>query len=277
MSDPASPARRKPGFFDRLATLISGAPEDREGLLDMLRDAHERNIFDADALSIFEGALEVADMTVSDVMVPRSQMDVIELDSSPAEIIAEMVETRHSRYPVIGESRDEVVGILLAKDLLAYVRNPDAFSIRNVLRPPVFVPETKRLNVLLREFRSQRNHMAIVIDEHGSVAGLVTIEDVLEQIVGEIVDEYDADEEADNIVAESATRWRVKASVEIDTFNERFGTTFSDEDAGTIGGLLTTAFARVPRRGESIVLEGLRFTILRADARRIWLVTVERV
>lgn len=277
MSDSAPPARKKPGFFDRLATLISGEPEDREQLLNMLRSAHERNIFDADALSIFEGALEVADMTVSDVMVPRSQMDVIELDSSPAEIIAEMVETRHSRYPVIGENRDEVVGILLAKDLLAYVRNPDAFSIRNVLRPPVFVPETKRLNVLLREFRSQRNHMAIVIDEHGSVAGLVTIEDVLEQIVGEIVDEYDDNEEADNIVAEGATRWRVKASVEIDTFNERFGTAFSDEDAGTIGGLLTTAFARVPRRGESIVLEGLRFTILRADARRIWLVTVERV
>ena len=277
MSDSVPPPRKKPGFFDRLATLISGAPEDRDGLLEMLRDAHERNIFDADALSIFEGALEVADMTVSDVMVPRSQMDVIERDSSPAEIIAEMVETRHSRYPVIGENRDEVVGILLAKDLLAYVRNPDAFSIRNVLRPPVFVPETKRLNVLLREFRSQRNHMAIVIDEHGSVAGLVTIEDVLEQIVGEIVDEYDDNEEADNIVAESATRWRVKASVEIDTFNERFGTALSDEDAGTIGGLLATAFARVPRRGESIVLEGLRFTILRADARRIWLVTVERV
>jgi len=277
MSDSASPARSKPGFFDRMATLISGAPEDRDSLLDMLRDAHERNILDADALSIFEGALEVADMTVSDVMVPRSQMDVIELDSSPADIIAEMVETRHSRYPVIGESRDEVVGILLAKDLLAYVANPEAFSIRAVLRPPVFVPETKRLNVLLREFRSQRNHMAIVIDEHGSVAGLVTIEDVLEQIVGEIIDEYDADETADNIVAESATRWRVKASVQIDAFNERFGTAFSDDDADTIGGLLVTAFARVPRRGESIQLGGFRFTVQRADARRIWLVTAERL
>ncbi len=276
MSDAASSPRTQQGFFDRLASLITGKPEDQESLLAMLRDAHERSILDADALSIFEGALEVAEMTVSDVMVPRSQMDVIELDSAPADIITEMVETRHSRYPVIGENRDEVVGILLAKDLLAYVVNPEAFSLKAVLRPPVFVPETKRLNVLLREFRSQRNHMAIVIDEHGSVAGLVTIEDVLEQIVGEIIDEYDADEEADNIIAESATKWRIKAATEIATFNERFGTDFSDEDADTIGGLLMSEFARVPRRGESIVLGPFRFTILRADARRIWLVTAER-
>lgn len=257
--------------------MLSGAPEDREDLLDMLRDAHERKLLDADALSIFEGALEVAEMTVSDVMVPRSQMDVIEIDDAPAEVIAEMVETRHSRYPVIGENRDEVVGILLAKDLLAYLVNPDAFSLKAVARPPIFVPETKRLNVLLREFRSQRNHMAIVIDEHGSVAGLVTLEDVLEQIVGEIIDEYDYDEEADNIVAETATKWRVKASTEIDAFNEKFGTTFSDDESGTVGGLLMQEFARVPHRGESITLGGFRFTVLRADGRRVWLMTVERV
>ena len=274
MSD--SEPRPKPSFFERLSTMLSGAPEDREDLLDMLRDAHERKLLDADALSIFEGALEVAEMTVSDVMVPRSQMDVIEIDDAPAEVIAEMVETRHSRYPVIGENRDEVVGILLAKDLLAYLVNPDAFSLKAVARPPIFVPETKRLNVLLREFRSQRNHMAIVIDEHGSVAGLVTLEDVLEQIVGEIIDEYDYDEEADNIVAEGATKWRVKASTDISAFNERFGTAFSDEDAATVGGLLMEAFARVPQRGESIVLDGLRFTVLRADGRRVWLVSVER-
>ena len=169
MSDADGGAAHKPTFFERLSTMLSGAPEDRDDLLDMLRDAHERKLLDADALSIFEGALEVAEMTVSDVMVPRSQMDVIEIDDAPAEVIAEMVETRHSRYPVIGDSRDEVVGILLAKDLLAYLVNPDAFSLKAVARPPIFVPETKRLNVLLREFRSQRNHMAIVIDEHGSV------------------------------------------------------------------------------------------------------------
>ncbi|MBS0312792.1 MAG: CBS domain-containing protein [Burkholderiales bacterium] len=268
--------RPKPGFFERLSALLSGAPEDRDDLLAMLRDAHARKLLDADALSIFEGALEVAEMTVDDVMVPRSQMDVIELDAAPAAIIAEMVETRHSRYPVIGENRDEVVGILLAKDLLAYLVNADAFSLKAVLRAPMFVPETKRLNVLLREFRSQRNHMAIVIDEHGSVAGLVTLEDVLEQIVGEIIDEYDYDEEADNIVAEGATKWRVKASTDISAFNERFGTAFSDEDAATVGGLLMEAFARVPQRGESIVLDGLRFTVLRADGRRVWLVSVER-
>lgn len=274
MSEPDKP---KPSFFERLSTLLSGAPEDREDLLEILRDAHERKLLDADALSIFEGALEVADMTVSDVMVPRSQMDVIEIDDAPADVIAEMVGTRHSRYPVIGESRDEVIGVLLAKDLLAYVTNPDAFSLKNILRAPIFVPETKRLNVLLREFRSQRGHMAIVIDEHGSVAGLVTIEDVLEQIVGEIIDEYDADEEADNIINESATKWRVKASTEISAFNDKFGTTFSDADADTIGGLLTHEIARVPHRGEHITLGGYTFTVLRADGRRVWLVTVERV
>lgn len=275
MSD--SESKPKPSLFERLSTLLSGAPEDREDLLEMLRDAHERKLLDADALSIFEGALEVAEMTVSDVMVPRSQMDVIELDDSPADVITEMVETRHSRYPVIGENRDEVVGVLLAKDLLAYVANPEAFSLANVLRTPVFVPETKRLNVLLREFRSQRNHMAIVIDEHGSVAGLVTIEDVLEQIVGEIIDEYDYDEEADNIIAESATKWRVKASTEVEALNEKFGTTFSEEQADTVGGLLMHEFARVPHRGETITIGGFKFTVVRADGRRVWLVTLERV
>ncbi len=268
----------KPSLFERLSTMLSGAPEDRDDLLEMLRDAHERKLLDADALSIFEGALEVADMTVSDVMVPRSQMDVIELsDSKPAEVIAEMVNTRHSRYPVIGENRDEVVGILLAKDLLAYLVNADAFSLQAVLRPPVFVPETKRLNVLLREFRSMRNHMAIVIDEHGSVAGLVTLEDVLEQIVGEIIDEYDDDEVADNIVAETATKWRVKASVEVSAFNDKFGTEFSDDESDTVGGLITHQLARVPHRGESVVLDGFKFIVLRADGRRVWLMTVERV
>jgi magnesium and cobalt transporter len=275
MSDPEP--RAKPSLFERLSTMLSGAPEDREDLLEMLRDAHERKLLDADALSIFEGALQVAEMTVSDVMVPRSQMDVIELDDEPAEVITEMVETRHSRYPVIGESRDEVVGILLAKDLLAYLVNADAFSLKAVLRPAVFVPETKRLNVLLREFRSQRNHMAIVIDEHGSVAGLVTLEDVLEQIVGEIIDEYDYDEEADNIIAETATKWRVKASTEVSAFNDKFGTQFSDDDSDTVGGLITHELARVPHRGESVVLGGFRFTVLRADGRRVWLMTVERV
>lgn len=269
--------RPKPSLFERLSTMLSGAPEDREDLLEMLRDAHERKLLDADALSIFEGALQVAEMTVSDVMVPRSQMDVIELDDEPAEVITEMVETRHSRYPVIGENRDEVVGILLAKDLLAYLVNADAFSLQAVLRAPVFVPETKRLNVLLREFRSQRNHMAIVIDEHGSVAGLVTLEDVLEQIVGEIIDEYDYDEEADNIIAESATRWRVKASTEVSAFNEKFGSQFSDDDSDTVGGLITHELARVPHRGESVVLGGFKFSVLRADGRRVWLMTVERV
>ena len=215
-------------------------------------------------------------MTVSDVMVPRSQMDVIEIDDAPAEVIAEMVETRHSRYPVIGENRDEVVGILLAKDLLAYLVNPDAFSLKAVARPPIFVPETKRLNVLLREFRSQRNHMAIVIDEHGSVAGLVTLEDVLEQIVGEIIDEYDYDEEADNIVAETPPNGASRPPPRLTPSTRNSAPPSSDDESGTVGGLLMQEFARVPHRGESITLGGFRFTVLRADGRRVWLMTVER-
>src|SRR5437763_2211710 len=216
-------------------------------------------------------------MTVRDTMIPRAQMDVVSIDDDPAQFIPFVMETRHSRFPVVGENKDDVVGILLAKELLNYYANPESFNVRDTLRPAVFVPESKRLNVLLREFRANRNHIAIVVDEYGGVSGLVTIEDVLEQIVGDIEDEYDFDESHDNIIPEANGKFRVKAQTEIADFNAHFGTSFEDEEFDTVGGLVLQAFGRLPKRGESIALEGLRFRVLRADSRRLHTLQVERV
>ena len=201
----------KPTLLERLTALLTREPEDREELKDLLRGAFERRLLDADALSMIEGVLSVSEMTVRDIMIPRAQMDCVSIDDAPGEFIPVVIETKHSRFPVIGESKDDVVGILLAKELLNYYAKPDGFVLRDTLRPAVFVPESKRLNVLLREFRANRNHIAIVVDEYGGVSGLVTIEDVLEQIVGDIEDEYDFDESEDNFIAEGNGRWRVKA------------------------------------------------------------------
>ena len=215
-------------------------------------------------------------MTVRDVMIPRSQMDCVPVEDDPASFIPFVLETRHSRFPVIGESKDDVIGILLAKELLNYYANPEAFDLRETLRPAVFVPESKRLNVLLREFRASRNHMAIVVDEYGGVAGLVTIEDVLEQIVGDIEDEYDFDEAADNILLDQAGRYRVKAATEIADFNAAFGTDFSDEDFDTVGGMVIHRLDRLPQRGEVLQIGGLRIQVLRADSRRVHTLLVDR-
>jgi magnesium and cobalt transporter len=220
--------------------------------------------------------LQVSEMQVRDIMVPRAQMDLIDIHDTPDRFIPHIIATAHSRFPVIDRDRDDVIGILLAKDLLRYYAGEEEFNVRDMLRPAVFVPESKRLNVLLREFRANRNHMAIVVDEYGGVAGLVTIEDVLEQIVGEIEDEYDLDETEDNIVQQGPNRWRVKAPTEIASFNEAMGTVFSDEDFDTVGGLVLNRFGRLPKRGESIALEGLRFTVLRADSRRLHLLSVQK-
>jgi magnesium and cobalt transporter len=255
-------------LLERLSALLMREPEDREQLLDLLRNAFERSLLDADALSIIEGALAVSDMQVRDIMVPRAQMDVIHIVDTPENIAGLVVDATHSRFPAIGENRDDVVGILLAKDLLRYFAGKE-FDLRDTLRPAVFVPESKRLNVLLREFRASRNHMAIVVDEYGGVAGLVTIEDVLEQIVGDIEDEYDFDEAADNIVLDNAGRYRVKATTEIADFNEAFGTTFSDDAFDTIGGLVIHRLGRLPKRGESLDINGFRLQVLRADSRRV--------
>ncbi len=269
------PSSSRPSFLERLSALLTREPEDREELIELLHAAYERNLFDADALSIIEGAINVADIQVRDIMVPRAQMDILDIDSSIDDILAFALETSHSRFPVVGENKDDVLGILLAKDLLR-ARDSD-FDLRGMLRPAVFIPESKRLNVLLREFRVSRNHMAIVVDEYGGVAGLVTIEDVLEQIVGDIEDEYDFDEDADNIIPDQAGRHRVKATTEIDDFNAAFGTQYSTDDADTVGGLVIQQLGRLPKRGEVILLDTLRFQVLRADSRRVHTLLVERL
>ncbi len=261
---------RKPPTRKWLRRLIKEGPGDRAELIEILRDAARRAVLGADALAMIEGVLGVADLQVRDIMVPRSQMVVLERDSAPGQLLPVLIESGHSRFPVIGDDRDQVVGILLAKDVLRYFSEgaTGAFDIREVLRPAAFVPESKRLNVLLKEFRVSRNHMAIVVDEYGGVSGLVTIEDVIEEIVGEIADEYDIDEDQ-TIRREGDRQFVVLALTRIQEFNDYFSTRFSEEEYDTIGGLVMQQFGRLPRRGESVTMEGLEFKVLRADRRRI--------
>ena len=277
MDDSADKTGERPKLLDRLTALLTREPEDREDLLDLLRGAYERRLLDADALSMIEGVLAVSEATVRDIMIPRAQMDCVSVDDDPPDFLPLILETKHSRFPVIGESKDDVTGILLAKELLNYYAKPEGFVLRDTLRPAVFVPEGKRLNVLLREFRANRNHIAIVVDEYGGVSGLVTIEDVLEQIVGDIEDEYDFDESIDNVIPEANGRFRVKAQTEIGDFNAHFGTKFENEEFHTVGGLVLKAFGRLPKRGEATTLGGLRFRVLRADSRRLHTLQVERI
>jgi magnesium and cobalt transporter len=223
---------------------------------------------------MIEGVLGVADMQVRDVMIPRAQMDMIDITQTPEQFIPLVIETAHSRFPVVEESRDNVIGILLAKDLLRFYAGEE-FNVRDMLRPAVFVPESKRLNVLLREFRSNRNHIAIVVDEYGGVSGLVTIEDVLEQIVGDIEDEYDFDETEDNIVPDRLGKYRIKAAIELSDFNQALGTRLESDEFDTLAGLLVNRFGHMPKRGERIAFEGLSFQVLRADSRRLHSVLVD--
>jgi magnesium and cobalt transporter len=267
----------KPTLLERLSAFLTREPEDRDELLELLHGAFEHKLLDADALSMIEGVLQVSEMTVRDIMIPRAQMDVVSIDDDPTEFLPLVLETKHSRFPVIGENKDDVVGILLAKELLLYYRNPASFDLKETLRPAVFVPESKRLNVLLRDFRANRNHIAIVVDEYGGVSGLVTIEDVLEQIVGDIEDEYDFDESEDNIIAEANSRFRVKAQTEIADFNSHFDTDFADDEFDTVGGLVLQAFGRLPKRGETTTIGGFRFRVVRADSRRLYTLQVEAV
>jgi magnesium and cobalt transporter len=266
----------RPSLLERLSSMLLREPEDREQLIALLRTAYQRNLLDADALSIIEGALTVSETPVRDIMIPRAQMDVIDIHDPVETFIPHVISTAHSRFPVIDQNRDDVIGILLAKDLLRHYAGEEEFNVREMLRPAVFVPESKRLNVLLREFRASRNHMAIVVDEYGGVAGLVTIEDVLEQIVGDIEDEYDFDEASDNILAESSGRYRVKAITQIADFNATFGTRFSDHEVDTVGGLVIAHLGRLPKRGEMVTIDGLRFQVLRADSRRVYTLLVEK-
>jgi magnesium and cobalt transporter len=249
---------------------LSRVPSDNEHLLDLLRAVQKKNLFDTDALAMMEGVLEVDDMQVRDIMIPRSQVVMLERDAGPDMLLRSIVESGHSRFPVIGDSRDEVVGILLAKDLLLYAfeRTDGRLNVRDILRPAIFIPESKRLNVLLKEFRSSRNHMAIVVDEYGGVAGMVTIEDVLEQIVGEIEDEHDVEEE-DTIRKHSEVHYTIKALTPVEDFNEYFQQSLSDEEFDTIGGLVVHQIGHLPKRGERVVIGNLLFKILRADSRRV--------
>ncbi|HKA39693.1 MAG TPA: transporter associated domain-containing protein [Burkholderiales bacterium] len=268
------PGSHKPTLLDRLGAWLAREPEDREELVELLRTSYERNLLDADALSMIEGVLQVSEMQARDIMVPRAQMDVIDVRESPDQFIPMVIQTGHSRFPVFGENKDDVIGILLAKDLLRHYAGEEEFNVRDMLRPAVFIPGSKPLNVLLKEFRKNRNHMAIVVDEYGGVAGLVTIEDVIEQIVGDIEDEYDFDDVEDNIVPEKGGQYRVKALTEIADFNNAFGTQYGEFD--TIGGLVLSRFGRVPKRGEQLSFDGLNFRVLRSDSRRLHLLQVAK-
>ncbi len=266
----------KPSLLERLSTMLLREPEDREQLVGLLHSAYERNLLDADALSMMEGVMQVAEQQVHEIMIPRAQMDVIDISQPPEQFIPFVIETAHSRFPVIDGNKDNIIGILLAKDLLRYYAGEE-FNVRDMLRPAIFVPESKRLNVLLRDFRSNRNHIALVVDEYGGVCGMVTIEDVLEQIVGDIEDEYDFDEDEDNLIQSSDGNWRVKAATEIADFNAALNTSLSDEEYDTIGGLVIKAAGQLPKRGDRLAIGNLEFTVLRADSRRLHSLLVERM
>src|SRR5690348_10791267 len=256
-------------WWDRLGHLFSGEPRNRDELIEELRAAQVNGLLSNDTLTMVEGALKVTELSVDDVMVPRVQIAMIPADASLPEILAKVVESGHSRFPVHGEDKDEIIGILLAKDLLKYFGNGADFDIQAILRPAVLIPESMRLNVLLAEFRRSRNHMALVVDEYGGVAGLITIEDVLEQIVGEIDDEHDDEEEPSLIHAQADGSWLVSALTPIEDFNAEVGAAFSDEEFVTIGGLLTAEFGLLPEAGEEAGAGDFLFHVTEADDRRV--------
>ena len=280
MNDDASTnGQDKRSWLDKLSFFLSDRPSTKEELLERIRQAEEDQILDREALDTIEGALQMSHMQVRDIMVPRPQMAVVKADQSTQEFMQTITETSHSRFPVIGESPDEVLGILLAKDLLplAFAKQMDDFDLNAMLRKPIFVPESKRLSILLNEFRTNRYHMAIVLDEYGGVAGLVTIEDVLEQIVGEIEDETDAEEDDGNIRPFADKGFLVKALTTIEDFNAHFGTYYDETEFDTIGGIISQKFGHLPAKDESIQVGDLNFLILAADNRRIRLMQVNTV
>lgn len=268
MTDPSSNDSRS--WIEKIATILLGEPKDREQLIHLLRDAEQREILDAQALRMIEGVLQVSEMRVNEIMVPRSEMIVIDKSNTLEEILPIVISSAHSRFPVIGDSKDEVIGILLAKDLLPYTSpgQQEKFSLKDLLRPAVFIPESKRLDILLNEFRQSRNHLAIIVDEYGGVSGLVSIEDVLEQIVGEIEDEYDTQDDV-YIRKHKDNNYSVKAITPIEEFNDYFDTELDTNEFDTVGGLILKAFGRLPKRGESITIENIPFKVLRASNRRV--------
>ncbi|MGF0335745.1 HlyC/CorC family transporter [Ectopseudomonas toyotomiensis] len=277
MSEDRSSNEQK-SWFNKLTQAFAHEPRNRQELLEVLREAHQNKLLDSEALAIVEGAIQVADLQVRDIMVPRSQMISIKANQTPREFLPAIIDAAHSRYPVVGESLDDVIGILLAKDLLPLILQGEQpnFNIKDLLRPATFVPESKRLNVLLREFRANHNHMAVVIDEYGGVAGLVTIEDVLEQIVGDIEDEHDVEEDG-YIKPLPSGDYLIKALTPIDSFNETFDSQFSDDEYDTVGGLVMSAFGHLPKRNEVTEIGEFRFRVLNADSRRIHLLRLTPV
>lgn len=274
-SQPEKEDKPQRSWIERLGQILQGELKDREQLMVVLNEAQKNNVIDHEAFNMIDGALQVAEMQVRDIMIPRSQMIMLDMESKDDELLATVVVSAHSRFPVVGDNKDEVIGILLAKDLLPQLINSEdkKLNLRDVLRPAVFTPESKRLNVLLNEFKSTRNHIAIVVDEYGGIAGMVTIEDVLEQIVGEIEDEHDFDEDA-YIFEHEKDHATVKAITPIEDFNEHFSTEFSDGDFDTIGGIVMNAFGHVPKRGESVAIDSLEFKVLRSSNRRVELLEV---
>ncbi|MGH8584348.1 MAG: HlyC/CorC family transporter [Gammaproteobacteria bacterium] len=272
------PSRTPSSWYERFRKSLRFYPQDREELIELLRALEQRNLIHPEALAMVEGAIVVSDMRVCDIMVPRAEMVIVQDDAELENVLPEVIRSGHSRFPVLDSKHDRVAGILLAKDLLSHLAQPEkrVFHLREALRPAVFVPESKRLDVLLREFRSSRNHMAIVVDEYGHTAGLVTIEDVIEQIVGEISDEYDVGDEG-FIKAHREDRYIVKARTPIEDFNAHFHTSLAGEDYDTVGGLVLKSLGRMPSTGESVKLAGFRFTVLRADPRRIRLLRVDKL
>lgn len=268
--DPGStsgPAHRS--WWDRLGHLFSGEPRNRDELIEELRTAQANGLLSNETLTMVEGALKVTELSVDDVMVPRAQIVMLSVESPLPEILAAVVDSGHSRFPVHGEDKDEILGILLAKDLLKFFGNGADFDIRTIVRPAVLIPESMRLNILLAEFRLSRNHMALVVDEYGGVAGLITIEDVLEQIVGEIDDEHDDEEEPSLIHPQTEGEWLVSALAPIEDFNEEAGASFSDEEFDTIGGMVTSEFGHLPEVGENIAIGDYVFLVTEADDRRV--------
>lgn len=272
MSEERSESSHKPSWLERLGLAFTGEPKDRDELIGLLRDAEQRALLDRDALRMMEGVMRVSETQVRDVMIPRAQMMVLENDWSLERLIAEVVESGHSRFPVIDENKDRVVGILIVKDLLihAFDRRED-FDLRSLLRPAKFIPESKRLNILLNDFRSNRFHMAIVVDEYGGVAGLITIEDVLEEIVGEIDDEHDASDGEIAFIRQQGEVFLIKALTPVEDFNHHFQAELDDAKADTIGGLVMMELGRMPKGGETVNLGRFHFQVLRADNRRIHL------
>jgi magnesium and cobalt transporter len=277
MSEDRSISGQK-SWLEKITQAFAHEPKNRQELLEILREAHDNKLLDSEALAIVEGAIQVADLLVRDILVPRSQVISIRADQSPREFLPAIIEAAHSRYPVVGESLDEVIGILLAKDLLPLVLQGEqqSFNIKDLLRPATFVPESKRLNVLLREFRANHNHMAVVIDEYGGVAGLVTIEDVLEQIVGDIEDEHDVEEDS-YIRPLPSGDFLVKALTPIDEFNDYFEVAFPDDEFDTVAGLVMNAFGHLPKRNEVIEIDGFRVRVLNADSRRVHMLRLSRL